>query len=62
MTTRNSKPSLLYTHGTPVRWLEAAVAMLDDRLANLCARQWQCAQQVALDPARALRSHRRTAR
>ena len=44
MTTRKSKPSLLYTHGASSRWFQAAVAMLDDRLVTLCVQQWQGAQ------------------
>jgi len=59
MTTRKVKLSLLYTTGTPVKWLRSAVARVDQGVAQLCASQWQCMQAVPIaQPANVYR-HRR---
>jgi len=60
MTTRKSKPPFfLYTDRPPVRWLQAAAAMLDESLATLCARQWQRARFIAIEPSDSRECRRR---
>jgi hypothetical protein len=59
MTTRKVKLSLLYTTGTPAKWLRRAAARVDEGVALLCANQWQCMQPVPItQPVDAYR-HRR---
>lgn len=48
MFVRKSKPSLLYAYSAPTRWLQAAVASLDEKLAFACVKQWQSAPVLAV--------------
>jgi hypothetical protein len=50
MTTRKVKLSLLYTTGTTAKWLRTAAAQLDQSVALLCTRQWQCMQALPIAP------------
>jgi hypothetical protein len=59
MTTRKVKLSLLYTTGTPAKWLRSAAACLDQGVALLCANQWRCMQLVPIrQPVDAYRDRR----
>ena len=59
VTTQKPKPAMLYASGSPVRWLRAAAAVLDESLATLCANQWQRAQLAVVPVRSGLRENRR---
>jgi hypothetical protein len=41
MNTHRGKPDWLYTPRTPIGWLTAARAALDQAAASLCRSQWE---------------------
>ena len=47
---RKKKASLLYASSAPSRWLRAAAASLDEKLALVCAKQWQSVPTLAVVP------------
>jgi hypothetical protein len=56
MTMRRPAPTLFYASREFVRWVRAAVAIMDESLANLCARQWHGTPQPIPVPVRARRT------
>jgi hypothetical protein len=59
MTARRVNSSLLYTSGTPAKWLRAVATQLDQSVALLCAHQWRCMQALPIAGSANAYRHRR---
>jgi hypothetical protein len=52
MTTRTTKPSLLYTLEAPAKWLQAALRAQEQYLSALCRDAWRSQLLPTATPAR----------